>query len=482
MNLNRSDFLLCKAHLLRDRGERFTKILNWLLIPEAPFALERSGTHQCLLIGDVFSSVHVNHERREIAKELSKANETKEFLHSIRHLTGRFVAILFEGDHIQVFGDAMGQFEVYHDKDCSVIASSLAVMGQVIDLKPHSGQKKELYDQIDTGSKIQIGYTTKFENAFHLMPNHLIDSEKKDQVRYYPTVDDLEEKRSLEEGATSIARALELYAQSISRIPNLSIPVTGGNDSRILLGAFRKHQFDCFIFDHPDSNRAHRDIRVAKKLLASQNKKLRIIKYKAEFDDEGKEFYSDESRLPRIQTRTYIWNAYHKYLKQNYVLVGYGGEIGRSFFKNIKNPNARMFAALMGYPGNPVVIEEMQKWIDKIGADLLTQENIMDWFYWEQRMGNWGARLMTEVAYVADQVSPMNSRFILETMLMVPKKHRQFTGNDLTERIIKSLDPSLLTVSINPSLKYRIIWLMVKFGVYDFYQNIRLRVIANRHK
>ncbi|MEM9050927.1 MAG: hypothetical protein AAGC47_02640 [Bacteroidota bacterium] len=482
MDFNRNDFLLCHSDKLKLEESTCIEIQDWQFRSAAPFDLARFQKNHCLLIGEVFSSRNLAADRKEIAHELSQCEDTDCFIESLKHLTGRFVAIYFLDNSLNVFGDAMGQFEVYHNSDCDIITSSLALFEQTTAVKNHSGAKKALYDKIEKTTKIQIGYTTKYVGVFHLMPNHFVDSIQKEQLRYYPSLEDLEEKATLEEGAKEIASQLLLYAKSIAKKKNLAIPVTGGNDSRILLGAFREHEFECFIFNHPDSNRALRDIGVAQKLLKSVNKELNIIHYRAELNDEGKNFYSVESRLPRVESRTYIWNAYQKYLTNDYILVGYGGEIGRSFFKNIKNVNAEMFAALMGYPGNVVVIEEMQRWIDKIGSDLLSHENIMDWFYWEQRMGNWGARLMTEVALVADQISPMNSRSILETMLKVPKKYRQFTANDLTKEVIKNLNPILLEVPINPSLKYRIIRMMVKVGIYDFYQNIRLRWIVKKHK
>ena len=477
---NRSDFILVCRTAVKSKLEGAIDFGSYYFKSTEPYHFSETDHCRCLLIGQVYSSLEPEWSRAEICNNLAHSTNRTEFIRNTFHLTGRFIAVFSIDGANYVIGDAMGQFEVYFNDDCSVIASSLDLMGSHMKLENHAGEMTELYSQIAKTTRIQIGTTTKFRNVRHLMPNHLIDLQEKSQRRFYPTKEDFNRTLELDEAVKILSSELRCFAKSIKKVSNLAMPVTGGNDSRILLGAFKGIKLKTFVFDHPDSDRAKKDIRLAKNVLKTQNKELDVIFYQKELDERGQNFYRDIAEAPREESKIYIWNAYQKYLKGHVILTGHGGEIGRSFLKNIKGVNAKKLAVLMSFPGNKTVEEEMQKWLDELDPEILNSENLMDLFYWEQRMGNWGARILTEISYVTTIFSPMNARSILETMLLVPKKHRQFAGNDLAKELIACLDQSLLSVPINPSMKYRIFRWMIRLRIYDLYQNLRLNLIVTR--
>ena len=480
INFNRSDFVLVSKDVQKSKLEGAIDFGSYRFKSTEPYDSSETNHCRCLLIGQVYSSLEPKWGRAEICNYLARASGRDGFIRSTHHLTGRFLTVFSIDGETYVMSDAMGQFEVYFNDDCSVIASSPNLMGSQMKLENHTGEMADLYSQIAKTTCIQIGTTTKFRRVRHLMPNHLIDVNQKSQVRFYPTKEQFNTTLDLNEAAKTLASEMRNFAKSIKKVSRLAMPVTGGNDSRILLGAFKGVNFKTFVFDHPDSNRAKKDIALAKRVLKTQDRELEIIFYKKELDQAGKKFYDGKAVVPRDESKTYIWNAYQKYLSNHVILFGHGGEVGRSFLKNIKNVNAKKLAVLMSFPGNKTVEEEMQKWLDELHPSILDSENLMDLFYWEQRMGNWGARILTEISYVTNIFSPMNARSILETMLLVPKKHRQFAGNDLAKKLITHLDRSLLSVPINPSLKYRIFWCMIRLRVYDLYQNLRLNLIVKR--
>lgn len=480
IKFNRSDFVLVSQQSVSSKPDAAITFGTFFFKSTEQFHIAESSNRACILVGQVFSSLQPSHTLSEICGNLSNANSKADLIKKMHHLTGRFVVVFTIGKETYVLGDAMGQLEVYFSDDCSVIASSLDLIASFIDLRKHVDGWEELYSRIAETTRIQIGQTTKYPGVQHLMPNHLINLKRETQERFYPAKEDFNSKLSLEKGAQVLAEEMRLFAQSIEKIPNLAMPTTGGHDSRILIGAFKGVKLKTFVFQHPDSDRAKGDISLAKRVLKNQSRALEVICYKKEIDREGKKFFSNPASSPRDESKTYIWNAYHTSLRDHVILFGHGGEIGRSFFKNIRNVNAKMLAALLGYSGNELVESEMQKWLDELPPFVLKNENLMDLFYWEQRMGNWGARIVTEISYVTDIVSPMNARSILEAMLRVPKKHRQFAGNDLAIKLISHLDRSLLNIPLNPSFKYRIIKMMIRIRIYDLYQNIRLRLIANR--
>jgi len=481
--LDRSDFILSLNGLMgSSEPEESFNFGDYSFISREPYSHSESASKKCIVIGQVYSSAHPEWTRLEIANYIIEGENLSVCIENTKRLSGRFVIILSINNEIYIVGDAMCQFEVFYHKDCSTIASSLFLIDALKPLSHHSGSARELYNSIEKTSRIQIGQTTAFADAFSLMPNHYLDLKAKKQFRFYPNSNELSQKITLREGAKVIANEMRNFAESISKTPNLIMPVTGGNDSRILLGAFKKKEFRTFIFNHPNSNRADRDIKSGQVITAIQGRKFEVINYSPRISPAKKAFLDQLNTLPRKELLTYLSMGFYEHLEGSTILLGHGGEIGRSFFKNIKRLNAEKMAFLMDRPNHPFVLREMQKWLDELDPAIRKSENLIDLFYWEQRMGNWGARILTEISYGVDIFSPMNARSVLSTMLLVPKKHRQFTANDLVKELILTLDKSLLTNRINSSLKYHIIEFMIKMKIYNLYQNLRLSYLVKKAK
>src|SRR5699024_8985721 len=76
---------------------------------------------------------------------------------------------------------------------------------------------------------------------------------------------------------------------------------------------------------------------------------------------------------------------------------------------------------VFGYNNN-FVKKEISTWLNSIDLSLVREATPLDMFYWEQRMGNWGALISAEHDIAAEIICPFNCRLLLEICLKIPRK------------------------------------------------------------
>ena len=121
------------------------------------------------------------------------------------------------------------------------------------------------------------------------------------------------------------------------------------------------------------------------------------------------------------------------------ILFGQIAEVGRCFYyKDGEHPeqlSATEIASIAGYTGNPIAIEAITSWKAETSVDFGIR--LLDQYYWEHRLGNWGSLLLTAFDTVADVVQVYNCRDLLVTALGVDVVHRQ-APMTLPARCVKS--------------------------------------------
>lgn len=259
--------------------------------------------------------------------------------------------------------------------------------------------------------------------------------------------------------------------EAFSRRHKLALPVTAGYDSRLLLAAAKDQAAKTFIFQHPKMASDFYDIDIAGKLCEAIGREFDIIQYEEEV-----ELDHAFSESPRAWRLPVLINGVKNQLDGALFMSGNIGEIGRTYYADLKGVNAKMLAKLMGFGASEFVQSEMQKWLDSVDINQIGKGNLLDLFYWEVRMGIWGAKAITEYAAVSPVVSPMNSHSILSQFLGLPKKYRTYYHNKLFDTLIREMDGRLSKFPINPSRKTGFIKLMVRLGVYNLYRNILFKL------
>ena len=131
-----------------------------------------------------------------------------------------------------------------------------------------------------------------------------------------------------------------------------------------------------------------------------------------------------------------------------------------------------MLTGILGYEECRLAPVKYRKWIDEISPYCKENNiNILDMFYWEERMGNWGTQYQMDKDIAQDEFFLLNSRYLIENLFSVPYKYRPKYLNDFYRMLIKSMWPELVKYPFNPRFEYRLKAvaqrLKVIFGMYN---------------
>lgn len=111
--------------------------------------------------------------------------------------------------------------------------------------------------------------------------------------------------------------------------------------------------------------------------------------------------------------------------------------------------------AWLGMGENAFAIKHFNKWLE--GAREVDDKygyNLLEVFYWEQRMGSWQAGSQAEMDFVQEAFAPYNCRELLETLLAVDVTYRCAPRYELFRRIALRLWEETLSAPINPVPKH----------------------------
>ncbi len=463
---NRSEFYFCWGDSDESNSQPFFKsISNQLEYFESKISV----------VGVLIDGTNPTKTNEQLIVELNLCDTWDQLFNSLTPLSGRYIIIAQLEGQTKVVGDACGSFEVFYHPASKTIASNASLIAAENDLEPWTGEAEATYRKIQNSHRVPVGTTTRYKGVYHLLPNHALNLNSFKPERVYPRLDDPIKTVDVGVAVDRCSEILEGTMQALANRFNLVSAVTAGYDSRLLLAASKNIDVETFIFKHKNLDLKHPDIRLGQKVAKAAGKPLRILEY-----DDGRdltpEIESIYTETPRKNRYQMLINGFQKNFDGKCLIAGNIGEIGRSYYGNIKSVNAQLLAKLLGYKGSQFVEGEMQKWLDGLDVKALGEQNLLDLFYWEHRMGCWGAMAMTDTAGVMEVVAPMNNRVLLNTFLSVPKKYRTYYYSKLFDGMIEKLDKRLSQFPVNPGKKSFAIKSLVKLGLYDWYKNMQARL------
>ena len=101
-----------------------------------------------------------------------------------------------------------------------------------------------------------------------------------------------------------------------------------------------------------------------------------------------------------------------------------------------------------GFNGNPIAEKGIEKWLDEAPSNF--NVSLLDLFYWEHRLGVWGACGLTLREAAIDQIPPMNCREFIQLGLATDAGSRT-KPYALIREIINETEPTLLNYPFNHS-------------------------------
>lgn len=479
------DLLFNRQFLLtKEKALPFSK---WLKIPLADYTLfyhpNLEVTHgrldltEIFLLGYAFDAENPGHGNKDIIHDLLTNSSTiEQLINKSDHYTGQFIIIYKKDQALYLFNDACAQRELYYTTDYNHFGSQVALLENPTKLEDHSDQEAVQFYQspLFNQKKLFVLAETNKQNVKHLLPNHYLDLHAKKRVRFFPAMP--QKPKTLDEAAKEAATLLKGFLKAVAQRYKIALPVTAGYDSRVLFGASLDLDCDYFVFKHRKLNESHPDITIPKRLLNRFGKDLKIISYSPEVDPQLKELHRKSIDFHRPDNTATIFNGYSQYFREHIILNGNLSEIARNFFGNFKKISGKELAFFSRAEAYPYVIKIYEAWlIENKTTFQANGYNLLDLFYWEDRMGNWAAKGKTEALLGAEFFSPINSRKLITLLLSVDRKYRDAHFNELFNRILFHLSPELLHEPVNPDPKTKSIKMMKKFGLYDLYRNVGLK-------
>jgi hypothetical protein len=436
--------------------------------PMLNYTLAKSNEVELHLIGDLYDWVNPFQTNQQILNSLAKHNDLSEFLSELAGYTGQFAIIYSSSTLFYLICDACAQQEVYYTINFSSFGSQPKIISltEQQSLNPNKDVCCFFKSKSFVSKKVFYGDKTHMQNVRHLRPNHYIDIRNKKIIRSYPT--EPLKPLPLDEVAGRASVMLKGYLKAIAHRERIALAVTAGYDSRVLFLASLELPCVYFVQKHAYMSNTHYDITIPSQLTKLFNKEFTIIPDLPSEQIAYPEHYEksiDFPRFPKIPSVVYSGFTY---------INGNISEIARNYFGYQKKPTARNLAFLNGYKNSKAVINEYQDWMDK-NVPLFEKfgYNLLDMFYWEEKMGNWCAKAKTEgFAMGVKSISPFNSRQLLTLLLSTNRKHRDSFNNVLYNRIIELLAPEAACLPINPNKKHKLIGIMKTLHIYNTYRYI----------
>lgn len=444
------------------------------------------GSRKIFLLGYLFDPFQPERTNIQIVEGLIEKPSFEEVLHSTFDLAGRFV-IFYEGDNgFHVFHDAAGLREVFYINDNGSLwcASQPSLLSNYFDLKRETENAQQQFYASETFKvrKERIADTTQYKGLMHLMPNYQLDIKKGKCERYYPYEKNVH--MNLSDAVEKCSFYLRGIIKAASHRYKLMIAVTAGYDSRMMFAASEGiyEQVYYFILKSRSLQTDNPDIKIPKSLFNKLGIDFNVLEYPERVDNKIQHAMEDGVELINRGHFAFLYNAFYKRFRGNMNITSVS-EFARNYFHYQVNPDkvtGKVLTKLNKFPEIEFIESTYQKWIDENKSVFEKHGyNILDMFYWEEKMGNWLANGRSSMSNVIEDFSPFNCKNLMTLFLSVDEKYRDRYNPILHKKIIEHLSKDALKVVVNGSFKYTLIKWLVILKLYPLLKRIQFALRLN---
>ena len=406
------------------------------------------------------------------------------FISYIKRYAGTFALLFKDNNNTIILHDARALREIYYcTMPNQIVCGSqpnLITKFSNPEIQPTSNPDLLDFYKNHLWDSRWIGDETYFESVKHLLPNHYFDITNHEVRRYWPN--EPIKPLPLAEAVSRSCKFLQGIMKAIVHRHSVIMAVTAGTDSRTLLAASRGIQNKMYHFvNNSGLGFDHPDIYVPQSMLNSLEIPFHVQEVPTDVDDEFRKVFFNNTFLATECLLPAIYNVFFKNHDDKTCILGVG-EIGRNFYgKEPKNLNAYRMAYLLKYKKCHYVIKQCEK----IMADILPVAresgiNVLDLFYWEQRLGNWGAVRNSESCIAIEKVDPYDSHMLCEIFLGVDEKYKNYqeTPCVLFREIIRNMWPDLLEWPINPpfDIRDKVTGLLLNVGIFHQLKELKYQL------
>ncbi len=428
--------------------------------PDLASTVVRSNSDFIALLGFILDPYNPSSDDAQILQRIIReVSEADDIFDLVTPLGGRFVIIANINGELRVFSDPAGFRRVYYYEDSSGniwCSSEASVLSEIFKLPEDKNIKNDLYKLPLFRNTTEFwipGSISLFQNILHLTPNHYLDLNAREIVRYWP-VKQLKHI-SFKECANEASILLQGLMESAIIRFDMSLAITAGLDTRILLAASKKviDQIHFFTHTHENLDTEDPDIAIPRKILKDIGAEYHIVYRPEKMSREFEELYNRNVSPPRAGKglNAHGFNKYFEKLGRELLVTnGVCSEIARNFYPlpETFKVNGKALATLVAMSGSKTAEVVLNDWLTSAREATHHGISILELFYWENRNGNWPAYNDYDIAF--ESYSPFNCRALLEKMISVDRKYRLPPDFKLHKELIRNMWPELLKYPINP--------------------------------
>jgi hypothetical protein len=457
-------FMITRDVIAAPAGWKFAPIAQHFAYyhPDLSVTVVESGAKTIALFGDVYDPAAPEKGNDEILRGLVGSAETvRECARLTESFAGCYALFFASEKEAAIYHDARGLREVYYSEGTNrvICASQPHLLVEYAEPKIEKSTDRELVDFYSNAlwDSRWVGDETCFAGVKHLIPNHLFDIRALSSARYWPSREIA--PVDLEDAVSRIAASLKGTLRAIVARHPAMMAVTAGEDSRVLFAASEEVQEKIYFFVNDRAlGRKHPDIAVPASIFQSVGLDFNIHAVSDDVDEAFRRAFFRNTFLASERLLPSIHHLHKQGLGNRHQILGVS-EIGRTFFGRLPaSLSAFHLAYKLGYPGSAYVKTQCARLVPELV--LLSQKfsvNAMSLFYWEQRLGNWGATRNSESLIAVEKIDPFNSHAVYATYLGVKEAYRNYQQSPcvISRELMRTMRPRLLDWPVNPPYSFR---------------------------
>jgi hypothetical protein len=474
--LYRRQFILANCHLQELPEWKTIRIGSFYVKthPDLETTMAGGERSEFLLLGFILNHQHPDADNQKLMDEMAEnCHNIEMMIEYCRDLCGRYIIIFNFSGKIGILNDLIGSRTVYYYicQNNVWCASQPSTLARLLEIKEDHSPAIDEYvsrDMFVSGEGRWIGDGTRYVDVKHLLPNHYLDLGEKKAIRYWPVSSG--ETLDFETASRKSADILENTMLAATNRFQMSMAITAGWDSRIMLAAARKVHSKIYYYIHKfgGMTKQHPDIKVPRKLTRKLGISFHIIECGNYQDDVFDTVLENNVFLLHNITKKVLYKSFYEDFNGKVNASGNISDLCRSFYGISPVQDIKDLLDLECLSNSKYAVESLKGWYSetKLCCEAFGY-NVRDLFFWEQILGNWGSMFAAELDIAIDEFYPFGTRKLVETMLAIDGTLRPYNNSNAHRRIIKLLWPELLSEPINPvSLETRVNRFIRSWGIH----------------
>lgn len=390
-----------------------------------------------------------------INRILEQSKELNDIILKTYSWTGRWLLFIRIGTNCYILNDVIGSRQFFYSFNESGMwgASQPHIIANILGIERTQNTKILNYIKFDltsTGEVFWINDATQYDSVRHLQPNHYISLHSQKIIRFWPT--SKIQEQSLHKVTSKSKFIFQQIYKGLADRFELMQAITAGWDSRVLLAASKpyRNKIKYYIQTFKDIDKGCNDVQIASKIGEKFKLDFEIINCDDYDDKEFTHILKQNISILHNEKKMPLYYCFYTRFPGKLNISGFLGEIPRLRYGKDKISTAAEFADKVGVNKSDYVIEELQKWIDKNKATCESQNILLtDLYYWEMKMGNWGAQFPAELDIAIEEIYPFNCRDLLILLISPKDSLRTYYNPVIYIQLIKQLWAKLLMFPIN---------------------------------